>query len=384
MSTRRSKRLTGLVQSDIRRMTLECVRAGGLNLGQGICDMPTPEAVLHRAHQAIDADHSTYSRFDGIDPLRHAIARKSARDNNLPCNPDNEVVVTIGATGAFAATVMALLDPGDEVILFEPYYGYHLNTLRVAQINTRFVTLAPPNWRVDFDALAAAITPRTRAIVINTPANPCGKVWQRDELEQVAALCQEHDLLAITDEIYEYIVYDGHTHISLATLPGMRERTVTISGYSKTFSITGWRLGYVVAPQPLAQAIGLVNDLFYVCAPTPLQHAVAHGIDTLPTSYYADMCADYQNKRDQICAALRDANLPPYDPAGAYYVLADVSRLNAPSARDAAMQLLNQAGVATVPGSAFFRGDEGESLVRFCFAKAPDILDRACEQLRAL
>jgi aminotransferase len=381
MTARRSQRIGNLVQSDIRRMTRECVRAGGINLGQGICDTPTPPIVEEAARQAI-LDHSTYSKFEGVDPLRAAIANKLRAYNRVGYDPEGELVVTIGATGAFAATVMALLDPGDEVILFEPYYGYHVNTLLVAGVKPVVVPMTPPHWDIDFAAVAAAVTPRTRAILVNTPSNPCGKVWRRDEVEAVGAIARAHDLLIFTDEIYEYLVFDGREHVSPASVEGLWDRTVSISGYSKTFSITGWRLGYVAAPRPLAEPIGLINDLFYVCAPTPLQHAVARGIEALPDTYYTQLRDDYWRKRDLICGALRDVGLTPYDPQGAYYVLADVSALGASSARDAAMTLLERAGVASVPGTAFFQGARGEGLVRFCFAKSLEVLEAACDQMR--
>jgi aminotransferase len=384
MSIRRSRRMGNLVQSDIRRMTRECVRAGGINLGQGICDTPTPAIVEEGAREAIRLHQSTYSKFEGVDPLRATIARKIASYNKVTYDPDGEVLVTIGATGAFAATVMALLDPGDEVILFQPYYGYHVNTLRVAGVNPVFVPMTPPAWDINFNHITDAITAKTRAILVNTPSNPCGKVWTRAELEQIADIAISHDLLVITDEIYEYLVYDGREHISPASIPGLHERAVTISGYSKTFSITGWRIGYAAAPRPLAEPIGLINDLFYVCAPTPLQHAVAEGIERLPASYYTSLRDDYWRKRDMICNALRAANLTPFDPQGAYYVLADVSSMGLDSARDAAMKLLEVTGVASVPGTAFYQGDKGEGLVRFCFAKSEDVLRDACERLQRL
>ncbi|MBH24666.1 MAG: aminotransferase [Myxococcales bacterium] len=384
MSVRKSKRIEGLVQSDIRRMTLECNRLGGINLGQGICDMPTPPEVLEATQAAVAEDLSVYSRYDGVEPLRAQIAAKMEAHNKRPTDPESEVVVTIGSTGAFACTCQAMLNPGDEVILFEPYYGYHRNTLTVAGCVPRFVPLAPPDWKLDRAMLDAVVTDKTRAILINTPSNPSGKVFGREDLEVIAGFCQENDLLAITDEIYEYIVYDDAEHISLATLPGMRERTVTMSGFSKTFSITGWRLGYAVAPPEIAGPIGLVNDLCYICAPSPLQYGVAHGMAKLNDSYYTQMRDMYQVKRDQICAVLEAAGLPPIRPQGAYYVLADVSRLGRSTAREASMAILEQVGVASVPGSAFFTGEVGESLVRFCYAKEDEVLEAACERLARL
>lgn len=366
-------------------MTRECVRVDGINLGQGICDLPTPPEILEAASRAVLDDRSVYSKFEGVDPLREQIARKAREFNGLAqVDADRHVVTTIGATGALACTIQALFDPGDEIILFEPYYGYHLNTLRVGGCQASFVTLAPPGWEVTREQLEAARTDATRAVLFSNPTNPSGKVWSRQELETLAEFCQEHDLLAITDEIYEYIVYEGAEHISLASLPGMWERTVTISGFSKTFSITGWRLGLVVAAEHLAGPIGLINDLFYVCAPTPLQYGVAEGMANLDASYYEEMAADYQRKRDAFCAALDAAGLTPHVPAGAYYVLADVSRLGKATSKEAAMHILEAVGVASVPGEAFFVSDVGESLTRFCYAKDWAVLEAAIERLGQL
>lgn len=380
----RSQRVDFLQQSDIRRMTRECNLAGGINLGQGICDLPTPPEVLDEASKAILADKSVYSKFEGIDELREALGEKLHTHNKLDVDIDNDIVVTVGSTGAFACTIQGLFNPGDELMVFEPYYGYHLNTMRVGGVKPNFVTLEPPTWEFSAEKLEAALTPNTRGIVVNTPTNPSGKVFSREEMNTIAWFCQKHDLIAITDEIYEYILYDGLEHISLASLPGMYERTVTISGFSKTFSITGWRIGYAVAPPELSEAIGLVNDLFYVCAATPLQHGVARGMARLDPSYYAEMAADYEKKRDMFCAALTEAGLTPSVPAGAYYVLADISRFGFDNARDGAMHILREAGVASVPGSAFFQSEAGESLTRFCYAKDWDVLEAAAERLSRL
>ncbi len=378
----RSQRVEFLQQSDIRRMTRECNRVGGINLGQGICDLPTPPAVLDEASKAVLADKSVYSKYEGIDELRAALGEKLRTHNKLEqVDPANDIVVTIGSTGAFACTVQGLLNPGDELICFEPYYGYHINTMRVGGVKPSFVTLEPPYWSFTEEDLEAALTPKTRGILVNTPTNPSGKVFSAEQLEIIARFCQKHDLIAITDEIYEYILYDGREHISLASLPGMYERTVTISGFSKTFSITGWRLGYAVAPPNLSEAIGLVNDLFYVCAATPLQHGVAAGMGRIAPDYYAEMAADYERKRDMFCAALTEAGLTPNVPEGAYYVLADISSLGFDTAREAAMHILETVGVNSVPGSAFFQAETGESLTRFCYAKDWDVLEEAAERL---
>lgn len=369
-----ASRLQSIVQSDIRRMTRECERVGGINLGQGICDLPTPELVREGAIEAIRSNRSTYSFAEGAIELRQAISKKLARDNGLKADPLTEICVTVGASGAYACAIQALLDPGDGILFFEPYYGYHLNAAIVAGLAPQFVTLQPPDFAFDEKALDAAVTSKTRAIVVCTPSNPSGKMFSRAELEALARVAQKHDLLVITDEIYEYIRYDGRPHVSPASVAGLRDRTVTIMGLSKTFSITGWRLGYAVAPEPMTKAITLVNDLNYVCAPTPLQLGVAKGFDA-PRRYFDDLQSSYQKKRDMICDALSKGGLRPIPPQGAYYVLAE-SPLTA-------MQLLEKTGVASVPGTAFYRGETGARLLRFCFAKDDDVLAEACRRLAA-
>ena len=290
----------GLVQSEIRAMTVECDRVGGVNLAQGVCDTEVPAPVAARAVEAIGQGLNIYTRLDGIAPLRQAIAGKLAHHNGVTVDPDAEILVTSGATGGFLAACLALFDPGDEVILFEPFYGYHLNTLRAQRVNAVPVPLAAPGWALDLEVLRAAITPRTRGIVLNSPSNPCGKVFSRAELEAVAALAIEHDLFVITDEIYEYFVFGGARHICLATLPGMAERTISISGLSKTFSITGWRIGYLVADRRWLGAISYFHDLVYVCAPSPFQHGAAAGLLQLPDSFYAGLATEYQARRDMF------------------------------------------------------------------------------------
>jgi len=374
----------GLVQSEIRAMTVECDRVGGVNLAQGVCDTEVPQPVAARAIEAIAQGLNIYTRLDGIAPLRQAIAEKLARHNGMTADPDGEILVTSGATAAFQAACMALFDPGDEVILFEPFYGYHLNTLSALRVNAATVPLAAPRWTMDLDALRAAITPRTRGIVVNSPSNPSGKVFSPAELEAIAALAIEHDLFVITDEIYEYFVFDGAEHISPATLPGMAERTISISGLSKTFSITGWRVGYVVADRRWLGAISYFHDLLYVCAPSPFQHAAAAGLMQLPDSFYSGLSTEYQAKRDMLCTALSDVGLTPSIPQGAYYVLADVTNLPGSTAREKARTLLRNTGVAAVAGTAFFASGRGENLIRFCFAKRDEDLQRACDQLRRL
>jgi aminotransferase len=379
----RSHSLEGVTQSFIRRMTRECERVGGINLGQGVCDLPTPAVILRAAADAVLADESMYSPFEGRRELRQAIASKARDYNRLaPVDPDREVTVTIGATGAFHCAVQSLLDAGDEVLVFEPYYGYHVNTLQAGGLRPVFVPLTGPDWALDAARLEAAVTPRTRAILVNTPANPSGKVFSAAELGVIAALCQRHDLLALTDEIYEYIVYD-RPHLSLAALPGMWERTVTISGFSKTYSITGWRLGYAIAPTALSERLGVANDLLYICAPTPLQLGVARGMSELGPEYYTDMAADYRRKRDRLCQALQRAGLTPRVPEGAYYVLAEAAALDPDDDVRAAMELLRRTGIAAVPGHSFYAHGSPGILLRFCFAKDWPVLEEACRRLEA-
>ena len=379
-----SRRAEGIVQAEIRAMSIECERAGGINLAQGVCDTEVPLEVRQAAKRAMDNGQNSYTRYDGIAELRHAIAHKLRKFNGIDANPETQITVSTGSTGALYCVCLALLNPGDEVVLFEPYYGYHLNTLLAVDVVPAYVTMRPPNWSFAAADLERVITPRTRAIIVNTPGNPSGKVFSREELEVIAEVARRHDLFIFTDEIYEYFVYEGARHISPASLPGMADRTITISGYSKTFSITGWRVGYSVADPRWASMIGYINDLIYVCAPAPLQAGVAAGVETLPDDFYSHLSGEYRAKRDRLCGVLSAAGLTPYVPSGAYYVLADVSSLPGATSKEKAMYLLRHAGVATVPGDSFFHGSEGSNLVRFCFAKKDADLDEACRRLGKL
>jgi len=374
----------GSVQSEIRAMSVACEQMGGINLAQGVCDTPVPAPVQEAAIQAIHDGHNIYTRLDGIGRLRNAIAAKQRRDYGLTYDHETEVLVASGATGGLHAAAMALLNPGDEVLLFEPFYGYHVSTLKSMRVNPVLVALTEPDWALDVDALKAAITPKTRAIILNTPSNPGGKVFTLAEIQAVSSVCRDHDLFLFTDEIYEYFVYDGARHISPATLPGMKERTIVISGFSKTFSVTGWRLGYVTADKKWMGAMSYFHDLTYVCAPSALQHGAAAGLEQLPPSFYTQLAADHQDKRARMLSALTDAGLTPTTPAGAYYVLADATSLKGKTAAEKARNLLAATGVASVAGSAFFRPGRGENLLRFCFAKKDHDLDEACKRLRKL
>jgi len=353
-------------------------------MSQGVCDTPVPSLVVRAAQQAMDEGQNTYSRFDGMPALRHGLAIKLAGYNKMTADPETDITVSAGATGSFQATCMALLNPGDEVIVFEPFYAYHIQAILAVEAIPRYVTMRAPDWGLDMTALEQAMTQRTKAVIVNTPGNPSGKVFTRHELEHIAELVIRRDVMVITDEIYEYFVFDGREHISIAAFPGMAGRTITIGGYSKTFSITGWRIGYSVADARWAKAIGAMSDLLYVCAPTPLQCGVAAGIRNLPESFYAGLARDYQHKRDRFCRALEKAGLPPCVPQGAYYVLADVSRLPGTTARDRALYLLDRTAVAGVPGEAFFAGTEGSRFIRFCFAKTDEELELASRQIEQL
>jgi aminotransferase len=378
-----SRRAARTVQSEIRAMSIACERVRGINLAQGVCDTEVPAPVREGARQAMEQGINSYTRAEGLAPLRQAIAEKMRSFNGIECDPETEVIVNSGSTGSFYAACLALLNPGDEVILFEPYYGYHLNTLVAVEAVPLYVTLRAPDWTFNREDLERTVTLRTRAILLNSPANPSGKVFSREELEWIAGFARRHDLFVFTDEIYEYFIYEGG-HISMATLPGMRERTITMSGYSKTFSITGWRIGYTVCDRRWAQGISYFHDLIYVCAPAPLQIGVAEGIRQLPEDFYRNISQEYVHKRDQLCGVLSEIGLSPSLPKGAYYVLSDASILPGKTSRDKAMYLLQETGVASVAGSAFYHGDGGENLIRFCFAKTDAELSEACRRLRAL
>src|SRR6266567_3192373 len=378
-----SERTARTVQSEIRAMSVACEKVNGINLAQGVCDTEVPEEVREGAKHAIDHGINSYTRAEGLAPVRQAIAQKMRAFNGVECDPETEVIVGSGSTGAFYCACLALLDPGDEVILFEPYYGYHLHTLVAVEAVPLYVTLRAPEWKFSREDLERTVTLRTRAILINTPANPSGKVFTQEEMEWIASFAKRHDLFVFTDEIYEYFVYEGR-HISIATLPGMRERTITMSGYSKTFSITGWRIGYTVCDRKWAQGIAYFHDLIYVCAPAPLQIGVAEGIRKLPETFYNQISQEYVQKRDLLCNVLTEIGLTPSIPKGAYYVLADVSILPGKTSRDKALYLLDQTGVATVAGSAFYHSSDGENLIRFCYAKTDAELEEACRKLKLL
>lgn len=376
-----SRRMTDLAQSEIRAMTQACAEANGLNMAQGVCDTPVPPVVLEGAERAIRDGYNVYTRFDGLPDLRQAIAEKLERYNRMKADPETDITVSAGATGAFHSACAALLNPGDEVILFEPYYQYHISALVAVEAVPVAVSMQPPMWSYSMTQLEEAVTAKTKAIIVNSPGNPSGRVYSQSELEALAEFACRHDLFVLTDEIYEYFLYDGRRHVSMASLPEMAERTITIGGYSKTFSVTGWRIGYSVASRQWAQAIGAMNDLLYVCAPAPLQMGVARGIRELPDSFYEDLRQEYQEKREKFCRALSQAGITPSIPQGAYYVLADVSHLPGLTGKARAMSLLSKTRVAGVPGEAFFTSKVGADFIRFSYAKTDQDLEEACRRL---
>ena len=382
-----SNRTDNLTQSDIRAVTHMINAVGGINLGQGICDLPTPSPIKEGAIHAIEADKSIYSHYAGIEPLRRSIFEKARRFNELPVEGEDEVMVSIGSTGAFVAAIFALLDPGDEAILFEPFYGYHRNLLRLTGAGVRYVPTHGENWDIDFEEVERVITPATKLVVINTPSNPSGKVWSFDELSELHRLVEKHNLYVITDEIYEYMVYDDRRHVSFGSLPEAYPRTITLSGFSKTYNMTGWRLGYAVGPSSLIEKMGLLNDLFFICAPTPLQHGVAEAF-TMPDNYFVELLQDYSKKRRMMCEALDAAGFTFSWPQGAYYVLAGVGSLaerheGFKTSREACETIIRQAGVATVPGDSFFSEGAPGPMLRFCYAKEFPVLEEACRQIVA-
>jgi aspartate/methionine/tyrosine aminotransferase len=360
-------------ESVIREMTRICDALGGYNLAQGFPDFESPRAIKEAAIAAIQGDLNQYPVTFGEPELREAISRKAWRDNGVQCDPASEITVTCGATEAMIATLKAIINPGDEIIVFEPFYENYGPDGILSGATPRYVTLRAPDWSYSSQELAGAFNERTKAIVINTPNNPTGKVFTRGELEEIAALCIQWDCYAITDEIYEHILYDGARHVSLATIPGMERRTITINSISKTYSVTGWRVGWAIAHEPITQRIRKVHDFLTVGAPTPLQHAAAVAL-AFPAEYYASLQAHYAEARQFLYGALRRAGFHCSPPQGAYYIIADtaglMSKLGVASDFAFSRKLIEVAGVATVPGSSFYSDpDKGRTQVRFCFCK---------------
>ena len=377
-----SNRVKNLKQSGIRAASMRCAELNGINLGQGVCDLPIRDEIKQAAIKAIDHDKSLYSACEGIAPLREKLASKINKFNKIPVSIEN-ILVTHGATGAFYTAITALFEPGDEVILFEPFYGYHKHLLQLHNINVKAVKINMQDLSFDFAELEAAVTNKTRAILICTPCNPAGKVFSKQELLHIGKLAEQHDFIVMTDEIYEYITYPGYTHTSIASLENFKERTLTLSGFSKTYNMTGWRLGYVSGPEKIIERMALVQDLVYICPSTPMQHAVLAALD-LPETYYTDMADLYLKKRDKVVSSLQDMGFKITSPQGAYYLLADFSELGFEDDVAAASFLMETAKVATVNGRSFYTDPEdGKYILRFCYAMSEEKLDKAMEQMQA-
>ncbi|MCA8973070.1 MAG: pyridoxal phosphate-dependent aminotransferase [Planctomycetes bacterium] len=358
---------------------------GGINLGQGVCDLDTPGPLSAGALACIDGgDRQLYTPYAGLPELRDAIAAKLRRHNGLDYTAAN-VAVCSGSSGAFFAAGMTLIEPGDEVIVFEPFYSYHWTTMPLFGAVPVAVALDRETWAFDAEALRRAITGRTRALVLNTPGNPTGKVWTRAELEALAAVLDGTDVVLLTDEVYEYMCFDGREHLSPAAVPGLAERTLTMNSFSKTFSITGWRIGFLAGPAEIVEKCGIVFDQIEVCAARPMQRGVQRALEELPDSYYLDLQAGYQRKRDVFCGALADAGFRFQVPQGAYYVLADHRPVFGDLDPHAAvLRMIEQIGVNAVPGHLFFAEPDGVRMMRFQFAVDWSVLEEAMRRLRSL
>jgi aminotransferase len=384
MRARVSQKSLRFTESVIREMTRLAHRHGAVNLSQGFPDFPAPDAIKEEAARAVMADVNQYAITWGAKRLRDALVAKQQRFAGLAFDPETEVTVCCGSTECMASVMLALVDPGDEVIVFEPYYENYGPDAILSGAVPRFVRLREPDWSFDPAELAAAFSARTRAIVVNTPNNPTGKVFSRDELSQIAALCQKWDAVAITDEIYEHILYDGAKHVSLASLDGMRERTVTVSGLSKTWSVTGWRVGWCLAPADLTAAIRKVHDFLTVGAPAPLQEAAAVAL-AMPDDYYAKLAAAYYERREFLVPALEAAGFTAFSPQGAYYVMTDISGFGFPDDVAFSRWLVSEGGIAAVPGSSFYSNPvAGSQRLRFHFARKRETLEAAAERLALL
>jgi N-succinyldiaminopimelate aminotransferase len=378
-----NSRLQGFGTTIFAEMSALAVRTGAVNLGQGFPDTDGPSDVAQAAIDAIRAGHNQYPPGIGIPELRSAIAQHQDRFYNLTFDPDTEVLVTAGATEAIASAILGLCEPGDEIVTFEPTYDSYRACAALAGARMRVVTLRPPRYRYDADELARAFTDRTRVLLLNSPHNPTGKVFDRDELDELARLCIEHDVVAVTDEVYEHLVFEGR-HIPLATLPGMRDRTVTISSGGKTFSFTGWKVGWACASPPLVDAVKTVKQFLTYVNGAPFQHAIAYALG-LPDQYYDDFVADLRGKRDRLCAGLADAGFEVYDTHGTYFVTTNITPFGERDGLAFCRSLPERCGVVAVPNVVFYEHEDfGRPLVRFTFCKRLDVLDEAVTRLKAL
>lgn len=381
---RASAKALQFTESVIREMTRLAQKHAAINLAQGFPDFAAPDAVKEAAVAAVRHDVNQYAITWGARPFRQALSERYRYAYGMEIDPETHVTVTCGSTEAMMATMLAIVDPGDEVIVFEPFYENYGPDAILSGAVPRYVRLHEPDWRLDLDELEAAFGPKTRAIIINTPNNPTGKVFSREELTAVARLCEKWDVIAVTDEIYEYIVYDGAEHVPLATLPGMFERTVTINSLSKTYSVTGWRVGWALAAPEITSAVRKVHDFLTVGAAAPLQEAAAVAL-RLPDSYYDELAKSYRERRDLLLAGLESAGFQCFVPRGAYYVMTDVSGFGFENDVAFGRHLIEKIGVAAVPGSSFYhRPEYGAGKLRFTFCKKAETLHAAAERLQKL
>ncbi len=379
-----SHKAARFTESVIRGMTVEARKHGAINLAQGMPDFPAPCEIKAAACQAIENDINQYAITWGAQNLREAIAEHVDWHLGLKVDPETEITVTCGSTEAMLVVLLSLINPGDEVILTQPFYENYWPDCVIAGASARFVPIRPPHWRFDIDELAAAFNDKTKAIILCNPNNPTGTVFARADLEAIAALCQKWNVVAITDEIYEHIIYDGLEHVALAGLEGMRERSVTISGMSKTYAVTGWRVGTIIAPPGMTAAFRQMHDFVAIGAAAPLQAAGAVAY-RFPRPYYAQLSADYQARRDRLSQALWEVGFEFEAPQGAYYIMAGIAAFGVTDDIDFARYLVRDIGVATVPGSSFFRDKTlGNQYVRFCFCKRDSTLDEAAARLKRL
>ena len=379
-----SRKATQFTESVIREMTRLNDLHGAVNLSQGFPDFPAPAAVKDAACRAIQEDVNQYAVTWGARPLREAIARTFTSRYGMPIVADEQVTVCCGSTEAMMSTMMAIIDPGDEVVIFEPFYENYGPDAILSGATPRYVTLHEPDWSFDPDELAAAFNEKTKAIIINTPNNPTGKVFSREELESIAVLCRKWDVIAISDEIYEHILYDGHRHVPIATIEGMADRTVTINGLSKTYSVTGWRVGWTISPPSLTGAIRKVHDFLTVGAAAPLQAAGAVALE-LPNQYYLDLAAKYRVLRDRLLEILERHHFTCFKPSGAYYIMTDIGGFGFKNDVEFARYLVKDVGVAAVPGSSFYKDPvKGRTKLRFCFCKRDETLTAADQRLHKL
>jgi aspartate/methionine/tyrosine aminotransferase len=380
----RSERTHRFTESVIREMTRLAGQHKAVNLAQGFPDFPAPEILKNAAREAITADINQYAITWGSKPFRDAITAKYKRTYGLEFDPEREITVCCGSTEGMMATLLAVTNPGDELVIFEPYYENYSPDALLCGAERKFVKLRPPDWRFDLDELRRAFSPRTKAIILNSPNNPTGRVFDRQDLETIAELCQEFDALAITDEIYEHILYDGAVHIPIMQIPGMRDRTVLVNSMSKTYSVTGWRVGWVLASPDLTDSIRKVHDFLTVGAAAPLQQAGALAL-SLPDQYYSKLSSDYTTRRDMALEILDGAGFHCFRPSGAYYIMADISGFGYADDMQFARHLIENVGVAAVPGSSFFADSrEGAQLIRFCFCKKYETLKEAQIRLKKI